>query len=61
MDFNYSIEDEAFRSEFRRWLERNREFAAPALGPLADEDEVSWEAALRWQRKLSEGGWLGIT
>ena len=61
MDFNYSAEDEAFRTEFRRWLERNREFAVPALGPLADEDEVSWEATLRWQRKLSEGGWLGIT
>ena len=61
MDFNYSIEDEAFRAEFREWLERNRDYAVPALGPLADEEEASWEATLRWHRKLNEGGWLGIT
>jgi alkylation response protein AidB-like acyl-CoA dehydrogenase len=61
MDFNYSTEDEAFRTEFRKWLERNREYAAPALGPLADENEIGWEGTLRWHRKLYEGGWLGIT
>jgi alkylation response protein AidB-like acyl-CoA dehydrogenase len=61
MDFSYSIEDEALRTEFRAWLEANRQFAMPALGPLADEDEASWEATLRWHRKLYEGGWLGIT
>lgn len=61
MDFNYSIEDEAFRTEFRQWLELNRQYAVPALGPLADEEEASWEATLRWHRKLYEGGWLGIT
>ncbi len=61
MDFSYSIEDEALRTEFRAWLAANREYAMPALGPLADEDEASWEATLRWHRKLYEGGWLGIT
>jgi alkylation response protein AidB-like acyl-CoA dehydrogenase len=61
MDFNYSNEDEAFRQEFRTWLDQNLQFAVPALGPLADEEEVSWEATLRWHRKLYEGGWLGIT
>jgi alkylation response protein AidB-like acyl-CoA dehydrogenase len=61
MDFNYSSEDEAFRTEFRTWLDNNRQFAVPALGPLADEEEVSWEATLLWQRKLYEGGWMGIT
>lgn len=61
MDFKYSPEDEALRAEFRAWLERNREYATPALGPLADENEVGWEATLRWHRKLFEGGWLGIT
>jgi len=61
MDFSYSIEDEALRTEFRAWLAANREYAMPALGPLADEDESSWEATLRWHRKLYEGGWLGIT
>jgi len=61
MDFSYSIEDEALRTEFRAWLGDNRQYAMPALGPLADEDEASWEATLRWHRKLYEGGWLGIT
>jgi alkylation response protein AidB-like acyl-CoA dehydrogenase len=61
MDFSYSVEDEAFRAEFRAWLERYSQYAVPALGPLADEDEVSWEATLRWHVKLCEGGWLGIT
>ena len=61
MDFSYSSEDEAMRAEFRDWLARNRQYAVPALGPLADEDDVSWEATLRWHGKLCAGGWLGIT
>jgi alkylation response protein AidB-like acyl-CoA dehydrogenase len=61
MDFSYSGEDEALRTEFRAWLEYNRQYAVPALGPLADEEDASWEATLRWHRKLYEGGWLGIT
>src|SRR5579863_399450 len=61
MDFRYSAEDEAFRREFRLWLERNLEYATPPRGPLADEEEGSWEATLRWHRRLYEGGWLGIT
>ena len=61
MDFSYSVEDEALRLEFRAWLEANRQYAVPALGPLADEDEVGWDATLRWHRKLYEGGWLGLT
>ena len=27
MDFNYSAEDESFRTEFRAWLEANKQFA----------------------------------
>jgi alkylation response protein AidB-like acyl-CoA dehydrogenase len=61
MDFSYSDEDEVFRAEFRAWLERYGQYAVPALGPLADESEVSWEATLRWHGKLNESGWLGIT
>jgi alkylation response protein AidB-like acyl-CoA dehydrogenase len=61
MDFNYSPADEAFRAELRAWLELNRQFSVPALGPLAGEDVNSWDATLRWHRKLYEGGWLGIT
>ena len=45
MDFNYSPEDEAFRAEFRAWLEKNRQYAIPAREPLADEADDDWERA----------------
>jgi len=61
MDFSYSREDEAMRAEFREWLAQNRQYAVPAIGPLGDEEDVSWEATLRWHAKLCAGGWLGIT
>jgi alkylation response protein AidB-like acyl-CoA dehydrogenase len=61
MDFNYSNEDEAFRAEFRAWLERNREFGTPMRDPLADEAEGDWQARIRWHRKLHEGAWMAIT
>jgi alkylation response protein AidB-like acyl-CoA dehydrogenase len=61
MDFNYSKEDEAFRAEFRAWLEHNREFATPARDPLQGEADGEWAACIRWHRKLNEGGWMAIT
>ena len=61
MDFNYSPEDEAFRSEFRAWLENNRQYATPAREPLADESDGEWDARIRWHRKLNEGGWIGLS
>jgi alkylation response protein AidB-like acyl-CoA dehydrogenase len=60
MDFNYSAEDEAFRAEFRSWLETHREYATPAREPLADELEADWDARVRWHRQLHQGGWMGI-
>ena len=60
MDFNYSPEDEAFRAEFRAWLEKNRQFAIPTREPLADEADGDWDARIRWHRKLNEGGWIGL-
>jgi alkylation response protein AidB-like acyl-CoA dehydrogenase len=60
MDFNYSRADEAFRAEFRAWLETNLECATPARDPLADEGAGDWEARVRWHRKLNEGGWMAI-
>jgi alkylation response protein AidB-like acyl-CoA dehydrogenase len=61
MDFNYSPADEAFRTGFRNWLDRNRQYSVPARSPLADEEEGGWNATVCWHRKLYEGGWLGIT
>jgi alkylation response protein AidB-like acyl-CoA dehydrogenase len=61
MDFNYSPEDEAFRAEFRVWLEKNRQYATPAREPMTDETDDEWEGRIRWHRKLNEGGWIGLS
>jgi alkylation response protein AidB-like acyl-CoA dehydrogenase len=61
MDFKYSSEDEAFRAEFRSWLEKNHRYATPAREPLADESDAEWDARVRWHRKLNEGGWIGLS
>src|ERR1700736_3757592 len=60
MDFNFSAEDEAFRAEFRAWLENNLDYATPAREPLADELDGDWEGRVRWHRRLYQGGWMGI-
>jgi alkylation response protein AidB-like acyl-CoA dehydrogenase len=60
MDFNYTAEDEAFRTEFRAWLQYNLQYATPIREPLADEEAGDWEARIRWHRKLNEGGWVAI-
>jgi alkylation response protein AidB-like acyl-CoA dehydrogenase len=60
MDFNYNPEDEAFRAEFRTWLEQNIDAATPLREALADEAAGDWEARIRWHRKLNEGGWVAI-
>ncbi|HXZ87910.1 MAG TPA: acyl-CoA dehydrogenase family protein [Candidatus Binataceae bacterium] len=61
MDFNYGPEDEAFRAEFRAWLEQNRQYAMPMQEPLSDEAEGDWDARVRWHRKLHEGGWVAVS
>ena len=61
MDFNYGAEDEAFRSEIRNWLEKNRQYAMAAQEPLADEGEGDWDARVRWHRKLHEGKWVAVS
>jgi alkylation response protein AidB-like acyl-CoA dehydrogenase len=60
MDFNYTAEDEGFRTEFRAWLQNNLQYATPIREPLADEEAGDWEARIRWHRKLNEGGWVAI-
>ena len=62
MDFNYSFEDEAFRTEFRTWLEANltKELASGELDFFDDTGE-DWERRLGWHRKMHAGGWVGIS
>jgi alkylation response protein AidB-like acyl-CoA dehydrogenase len=52
MDFSYSPEDEAFRREFRNWLEAN--------APTEQEGGDQWQYRLAWHRKMHAAGWVGI-
>jgi alkylation response protein AidB-like acyl-CoA dehydrogenase len=61
MDFNYGPEDEAFRAEFRAWLEANRDYAAPPRPTLSPETPVELDKRIRWHRRLHEGGWLAVS
>src|SRR5271155_5780125 len=60
MDFNYSFEDEAFRKEFRTWLDANlpKELAKGQLDFFDDTGE-DWEHRLAWHRKMHAAGWVG--
>ncbi|WP_077212352.1 acyl-CoA dehydrogenase family protein [Bacillus dakarensis] len=62
MDFSYTEKEEAFRNELRTWLEANLpEGWLDGTYPYPALDKEN-EAFLRdWQRKLSEGGWAGIS
>ena len=63
MDFNLSPEAEAFRREFRIWLEANLPRRAVSDGlesePMRAEGG-DWKFHLAWHRKMHAGGWVGI-
>jgi alkylation response protein AidB-like acyl-CoA dehydrogenase len=61
MDFNYTAEDEAFRAEFRAWLEKNIQYAPQVRAPLTDESQGDWEARVGWHRKLAEDRWIAVS
>jgi alkylation response protein AidB-like acyl-CoA dehydrogenase len=64
MDFNYSVEAEAFRREFRGWLDHNlpRRAHADALqGEFLRAESADWKFHLEWHRKMHAGGWVGVS
>ena len=71
MDFAYTAEDEAFRTELTDWLDENLdkfladwptgEDAEDAAGPGAGGILGAMERRRAWQRKLNEGRWAAIT
>ncbi len=63
MDFNYSSEDEAFRMEFRTWLEANlpRDLARGEVDFMQEDSAEDWERRLKWHRKMHAAGWVGIS
>ena len=66
MDFKYSDEAEAFRREFRTWLEanlpprRSREPDDDVGSEIVRTDDHDWSFALAWHRKMNAGGWVGV-
>lgn len=63
MDLNYSAEDDAFRQEFRGWLEANLvgKFAAlRGLGGSGREHEA-FEERLEWNRHMAAHGWSCVS
>ncbi len=59
MDFDFSDQENTFRSELRNWLD----VKAPALladGPQYSDPVKRWERAAKWHRALFDAGWAGI-
>ncbi len=61
MDFNYSEEEQRFRSEVRAWLvDALPKGWGKTIFEPEDEDERA-HFRIDWERKLYEGGWSGIS
>src|SRR6266851_1182410 len=64
MDFEYSQEQEAFRKEFRGWLEKNLP-PELCLDDAADDrvasDRETFEKRCAWQKKMNDAGWVAIS
>ena len=62
MDFTCTPAEEAFRQEFRAWLEPNLRAHREQWGE--DEDEFtqhpSSPASMAWHKRLYDGGWVGL-
>ena len=63
MDFTYPAEAEAFRAEFRAWLDENYtdEFRAEGLGFSMEMDAERLAAMRGWNRKLAEARFAAIS
>jgi alkylation response protein AidB-like acyl-CoA dehydrogenase len=61
MDFNFTPEDEAFRTELRAWLDRNKpDQPISETEGFFEEDEEDWKRRVAWFKKLHSGGWVGV-
>ncbi len=62
MDFSISKQEEAFRDEFRTWLEENLPEGWLEGDHSLPEDEAEYRSFLvDWQKKLYEGGWGAVS
>ncbi len=61
MDFAYTREEETFRKEVRRWLEKNRPRGPKAASRGALTEDGDWDRLVEWHKKLHAGGWIGLS
>ncbi len=63
MDFKFSAQDEAFRQEFRSWLEANlaKDHKPQEYVDAMHDEADNWQHRLEWHRKMHSGGWVGIS
>jgi len=62
MDFSYTTEEEKFRDELRQWLVDNLPKGwLEGLRVIPEDNEGQRRFFKDWQRKLSDGGWSGIS
>jgi alkylation response protein AidB-like acyl-CoA dehydrogenase len=55
MDIRFSPQDEQYRMQLRTWLEANL-----PQEPSPSDQQEAFEYRRAWQRKLYDGGWVGI-
>ena len=62
MDFSYTAKELAFQNELRTWLEDNLpEGWLEGKRVIPEDNQKKGEFLRDWQRKLSEGGWAGLS
>ena len=62
MDLTPTAEQRAFRAECRAWLEANLPWDyGTGLPPLFDDLAEEVEFGRRWQRRLADAGYVGVT
>jgi alkylation response protein AidB-like acyl-CoA dehydrogenase len=60
MDFNFSPEDEAFRTEFRTWLEANKSEAPRPRDIFMEAGKTAFQEQVKWAQRLGKDGWLAV-
>ena len=61
MDFALTPDQQAFRERVRAWLEANVPSEWASLGSTEVPRAAAYELVRRWQGKLFEGGFIGVT
>src|SRR6185369_8948273 len=61
MDFSFSPEEEHFRQELRTWLQQNLPTGWGTPGYKSPKGEGRLAFLRDWQRKMSDGGYVGLS